>query len=149
MKPITRVYQLCGFDLVEKNFSTIFRAPKKFSVLFVFLLHFIYICLNLRYQYNFQAELFKHPDIVGNTTNLVEMVAPILCHITIILESLCKRKKEEKIRNLMRKLNCNLHANVTSFPLVKFLFLVVVNSLICFTAFILTYHVVGKLFRYK
>lgn len=145
MKPIKKVFQLCGFDFEENQFLTIFGIPQKFSVLLVFLLHFIYICFNLRYQYNLQVILFKLPDVVGNTTNLVEMVAPLLCHLTIILESLCKRKKDEQIRILMRNLSYNLHVHVTSFPLAKFLFLFVVNSLIYVTAFIFAYHIVGKL----
>ena len=144
MKLIKRVYQLCGLNFVEKNFIKVLGISEKFSVVFVFLLHFIYIAFNLHYQFNFHVELFKHPDIVGNTTNLLEMVAPLFCHLTIILESLCKRRKDEKMRNLIRKLNCILHTKVKSFPFTKFLFLFIINSLIYVTALIFAFHYISK-----
>lgn len=148
MKLITSLYQLCGFDFVEESFLTIFRIPTKFSVLLVLLLHLIYISFNLKYQYDLHVALFKHPDIVGTTTNLVEMLAPLVCHFTIIIESLCKRNKEAKIKNAIRNLRKKLNLKSTDFPLVAFLFLLVVNSFIWIIAFITAYHDYGRYQRY-
>lgn len=145
MKLITSVFQLCGFNLVEKSFFSIFGISRKFLTRFVFLLHIIYISINLKYQFSLQVVLFKHPDIVGNTTNLVEMLLPLICQLTIVTESLWKRKKEEKIIKLMAKLNGKLNHQTTVFPLVKFFALFVINSLVYIAAFALVYRIVGKL----
>lgn len=134
MTLITSFYQLTGFDFFEDNFFSILGLPKKFLSRLVFLLHFAYCCTNLKYQYDFQLELFKHPDVTGNITNGIEMVLPVLCHITLICESFCNRRKEEKTRKYIRKiqssLNCSARIKLISLPIVKFIFLFVINSLI-------------------
>lgn len=145
MKLITRISQLCAFDLVEESFFTVFNISKKFFVRLVFLLHVIYVFVNLKYQFSLQVTLFNHPDIVGNTTNLIEMLMPLLCQLTIVLESMWKRKMEEKIACVMAKLNCSLDHQITIFPLSKFFILFVVNSLIYVAAYVLVYRVVGSL----
>lgn len=148
MKLIATIYQLTGFDFVESNFFTILRVPRKFLARFVFIVHFVYVCCNLKIQYYFQVELFKHPDITGNITNLVEMVLPLLCHLTLVCESFYKRAKEEEIRKLMKKiqsaLNCSSRFSLMSLPIVKFLFLFVVNSLIYVVVLVMVLRVVGE-----
>lgn len=141
MKLITRIYQICGLDFAETNFISIFGISRKFLVHCVLLLHFGYISINLKLQYNLNVELFKIPDVFGNTTNLLEMLLPLLCHFVVVSESFYKRRKQEKITILMEKirlhLNCNLHAKSTNLPLVKFLFLFAINSLIFVAVFIM------------
>jgi hypothetical protein len=132
---------MCGLDFVEANYISIFTISKKFLVRCVLLAHFTYIFINLKLQYNLNVELFKLPDVFGNTTNLLEMLLPLLCHFVLVSESFYKRRKHEKIVILMRKihlkLNCNLHAKSTNLPLVKFLFLFAINSLIFIAVFIM------------
>lgn len=147
MKLFARIYQIFGLDLAEANFISIFGIPNKISVKCVLLLHFAYIFVNLKLQYNLNVELFKIPDVFGNTTNLLEMLLPLLCHFVLVSESFCKRRKQEKIAILMRKihlrLKCSLHAKSTNLPLVKFLFLFVVNSLIFAAVFIMVFPTPG------
>lgn len=144
MKLTRRVYQLFGFYLVGKDFFTIFGISGKACSRIVFLLHCIYICVNLKFQYGLQVELFKHPDIVGNTTNMVEMLLPLLCQFTIVFESFCKCKLDEKIEKLIEDVKNNLEAELTSLPLLKFIFLFVINSLIYVIAFVMAYHIYGE-----
>lgn len=148
MKLMTRIYQISGFDFEVANFFKLFGLSSEFATRSVVALHFIYICINLKYQFNFQVQLFKHPDVLGNTTNACEMLLPLLCHFTLILESFYKRQKEERIKNLMTKircnLECNLHTKLISLPYGKFLALFVVNSLIYVSVLIMVFRIAGK-----
>ena len=147
MKLITRIYQICGLDFNEKSFLTVLKIPKKFLVRCVLLSHLIYISVNLKLQYNLNVELYKIPDPFGNTTNLLEMLLPLLCHFVVVSESFYKRRKQGKIKNLMWKihlrLNYNLHVKSTNVPLVKFLFLFAINSLIFIAVFIMAFRTPG------
>jgi hypothetical protein len=147
MKLFARIYQIFGLDLAEANVISIFGIPNKIFVKCVLLLHFAYIFVNLKLQYNLNVELFKIPDVFGNTTNLLEMLLPLLCHFVLVSESFCKRRKQEKIAVLMRKihlrLECSLHAKSTNLPLVKFLFLFAINSLIFTAVFIMVFSTPG------
>lgn len=145
MKLLERVYQLFGFNLDGKKFFSIFGLSRRACARLVLLLHCIYICFNLKLQFDLQVQLFKHPDIVGNSTNMVEMLLPLLCHFTIVFESFCKRKIDEKIENLIGKVKNNLQVEPTNLPLLKFVFLFVINSLIYVVAFIMAFHIYGKL----
>src|SRR5690349_20108654 len=123
MKFIGSFYQLTGFDFLEANFFTILGISGKFLSPFVFIFHVAYIFINLALQYNLQVEIFKHPDITGNITNLIEIVLPVLCHLTLVLESYFKRGKEAKMRKVMKRIQSNLNCNSrSSLPIVKFLF---------------------------
>lgn len=141
MELIARIYQICGLNFAEANFLSIFQISKNCFVYCVLLIHFAYISINLKLQYNFNVELYKMPDFFGNTTNLTEMLLPLLCHFVFVSESFCKRRKQEKIMILMQKihlhLNCNSHAKSTNLPHVKFLFLFAINSLIFIAIFIM------------
>lgn len=103
--------------------------------------------VNLWRQYSFHVRLFKHPDVVGNVTNLIEMLSPLLCHSVIILESLCKRKREAKIGQLMRKiqlkLNYDSRCSIKTLPLVKFLWLFAINSSIYGLVLGMIWHSIG------
>lgn len=141
MKLITRIFQICGLDFAESNFVSIFGIPRKFLVQCALLTHLGYIFINIKLQYNLNVELFKLPDFFGNTTNLLEMLLPLLCHFVLVSESFYKRRKQEKISILMRKielyLDCTLHGKSTNLPLMKFLFLFVINTLIFIAVFIM------------
>lgn len=148
MKLIASFYQLMGLNFLETNFFSILGIRAKFLSRFVFLVHFVYVCVNLKMQYYFQLMLFKHPDTTGNITNLVEMALPLLCHLTLVCESFCKRKKDEKIRKLRWKiescLNCSSRFKLTSLPIVKFIFLFVINSVIYVSVLVMVQRVVGE-----
>lgn len=150
MKLIARIYQICGFDFDEKSFFSIHGISKKFLLNFVLFSHCVYIVINLKLQYNLNVELYKMPDPFGNTTNLLEMLLPLLCHFVVVGESFYKREKQSKITNLMWKiqihlhLNCNCHGKSTHLPLVKFLFLFAINSLIFIAVFIMAWRTPGE-----
>lgn len=143
----TKIYQICGLEFSETNFFSIFRISPRLFARFILVAHFAYILINLNLQIVLNVELYKIPDIFGNTTNLLEMLLPLLCHFTLVSESFYKRKKQEKISILMRKicfnLNCNLHGKSTNLPLVKFLFLFAINSLIFLAVFIMVWDTPG------
>jgi hypothetical protein len=107
----------------------------------------LFFRVNLWRQYSFHVRLFKHPDVVGNVTNLIEMLSPLLCHSVIILESLCKRKREAKIGQLMRKiqlkLNYDSRCSIKTLPLVKFLWLFAINSSIYGLVLGMIWHSIG------
>jgi hypothetical protein len=148
MKLITRIYQICGLDFDGENFSSLLGIPTKFLVLCVLLAHCVYISINLKLQYDLNVELFKLPDAFGNTTNLLEMLLPLLSHFVLVGESFYKRRKHGKIRILMSKihlhLDYNLHGKSTHLPLVKFLFLFAINSLIFIAVFIMAWRTPGE-----
>jgi hypothetical protein len=102
---------------------------------------------NLWRQYSFHVQLFKHPDVVGNVTNLIEMLSPLLCHATIVLESIYKRKREAQIGELMRKIQLKLNyasrCSIKTLPLVKFLWLFVINSSVYGLILGMIWHSVG------
>lgn len=85
---VNRVYQTIGLDLSSKGFGW----------KLIVLIHVIYVCGNLKLQFDFHKILFHHPDFVGNTTNLIEMSLPIFCHLTIVLESLTQSSVDRKIQ---------------------------------------------------
>lgn len=148
MKLFTRLYQITGLQLFERNFPSILGLSRKTSANLIALLHLAYIGINLWRQFFFHLRLFKHPDVVGNVTNLIEMLAPLLCHLTIILESLARRRVEEKMEKLMGEIQLKLYydarSSIKSLPLVKFLWLFVINSAIYGIVIAMIWHSVGK-----
>lgn len=150
MELITRIYQICGLNFTEPTFFSICRLTRQFLVRLVFLLHLTYFVVNMKLQYNFHLSLFQHPDFFGNITVLTEMNLPLVSHAAIVFESFIKRRKEQKMERLMRKiyinLNCESHAEITNLPLLKFLCLLVVNSFIFITVLIMVSDIVGKCF---
>lgn len=148
MTLIRTLNQLAGFDFLEDNFFSILGLPKKFISLFVFLVHIAFCCINLKFQYGFQLERFKHPDLTGNITTFIEMVLPLLCHLTLVCESLRNRRKEERIRKYIRKiqssLNCSARFELISLPIVKFFFLFVVNSLIYVAVLVMVFRMASE-----
>lgn len=150
MQLIASFYQIIGFDFIEQSFFSVFGISRKVLVRIVFLLHLSFILLNLKYQYNFHLLLFEHPDVVGSITNLVEMILPILCHFVIVAESFCKSRKEEKIKRTMFTIRSTLHHDqsmVANYPILKFIFLVVVNSLIYIAVIMMLSDSHGKCFQ--
>jgi hypothetical protein len=112
------VYSICALDLTKNC---------KFIHL-VIILHFGYIFMNLRFQYDYHKSLFQHPDLLGSILNLLEMILPLLCHLTIVVESFMHAQKHEEMLRIVAKLN--LHFQLMNFPLLNFIFLFLSNSLI-------------------
>lgn len=149
MKLLTSFYQISGFDFSKAHSTASSKVSRGFCFnTLVLLLHLVYICINLKYQFRIQVELFKHPDVVGNITNACEMFLPLLCHFTLVCESFVKRRTEVKIKNLMTEirsdLNCNLHFKLACLPLRKFFLLFVVNSLIHIAVLIMVFGTPGE-----
>lgn len=144
----TLLFRVSGFDFVERNCVSPYGFSRKLFAYSVFLLHSAYVSVNLRFQFNFHVELFNHPDVLGNTTNLVEMVLPLLCHLVVVAEAFRKAKSEEKMKNLMAKLRSSLRYDAqpatVKLPLAKILFLFVVNSLLFIGIIIMVSNVAGK-----
>lgn len=151
MSPVTRLFQISGFDFVVPGYAPLLGIKRKVFARFVFLLHFAYICVNLEFQYSFHVKLFRHPDVLGNTTNLVEMVLPLFCHLVIVAEAFCKAKMEEKIKTLMLKVRTDLDYDAQpaalTLPVAKLLFLFVVNSLLFIGIIVMVSDTPGKCCR--
>lgn len=144
MKLFTRIYQLSGIDFFEEDFFRLCRISSRALARAVFLLHVAFISVNLKYQYSFQVQLFKHPDVVGNITNLVEILLPVICHLTMVLEAFSKRKKQRKIAILIKQIRTTFSSSTTSLPVCKFVFLFAVNSFIYLMVVVMVYHIVGE-----
>jgi hypothetical protein len=148
MKLFTRFLQITGLKLVECHFFSVCGVSGKTCAKLVFLMHWTYIGVNLWRQFFYHSRLFKHPDFVGNVTNLIEMLAPLLCHWTIVLESFYKRRTEEKIEKLMGKIQLKLdyapRCSIKTLPVVKFLWLFAINSSIYAIVMVMIWHSVGK-----
>lgn len=136
---VTKLYQISGFD-----FAIYSRVYSRF----IFSLHFVYIFINLRFQSSFHVELFAHPDVLGNTTNLIEMVLPLLCHLVIVTEAFRRRRKQAKIEKLMTKIRLNLNydeqPSLWRQPVAKFLLLLIINSLLFIGIIIMVSDITGK-----
>lgn len=148
MKLIERGYQLAGFDFVERNFFSLLGFSSGTCAFVVCSLHLAYIGVNLKLQYSYHVKLFGNPDMVGNITNLIEMVVPLFCHLTLVAESFTKRRNEQKLGELTRKiqlkLRCNLHWKCANLPLLKFAFLFAINSSIYVVVPIMVWHSNGE-----
>lgn len=148
MSPVARLYQISGFDFAVSNYASLLGIKRKVFARFVFLLHFAYICVNLKFQYSYHVGLFRHPDVLGNTTNLVEMVLPLFCHLVIVAEALLKARMEGKIKTLMLKIRTDLcydaQPAALTLPVAKLLFLLVANSLLFIGIIIMVSDVPGK-----
>lgn len=146
MAVMKTIYQFSGLDFGEASFFVVSRLPKSLLTRFVLALHLLYICINLKYQFSYQKSRFEFPDFAGNIASASETLFPLLCHFTLIFESFQKRHEEEKINNLMAEIRsrCNLQSKLTSLPLLKFLFLCLINTLIYFVALVLLFRSAGN-----
>lgn len=138
MKWLVEVSHLIGFE-----FSA---SSRNFSQKFIAIIHLIYIVVNLKFQYNFHSILLHHPDVLGNCTNLIEMIAPILCHFMIVLEAFAKKSKGNRISKIQQKIRDDLRME-ENFHFIYFFWLFVVNSFIFVIIFMLLYDIKGKNFQ--
>jgi hypothetical protein len=139
MKWLVGISYLIGFEYYSSNQE----CSRKFSQKFIFIIHLIYIFLNLKFQYDFHSILLLHPDVLGNCTNLIEMIAPILCHFMIVLESVIKTSKGNRIRRIQNKICSDLKMD-KKFNLINFFWLFLVNSFIFLIIFMLLSNIKGK-----
>lgn len=133
-----KVHKVCALNLVEEKLSD------KVFVRLICLVHFGFIAINLTLQYGYHRLMFLYPDLLGVTTNLLEMVLPIFCHFVFVAEALIKRKKQAKIEILIKNLCSKFNKETNDFPVFQFLLLFVINSTIYIAVCILVRGTPGK-----
>lgn len=101
----------------------------EFSLKLIVIIHLFYIAINLKLQYDFHSILFEHPDILGQVTNLIEMIAPLLCHFTIVAESFTKKTTRSRLQSVQKEIQLEFQIN-QEFKFRKFLSLFVINTLV-------------------
>jgi len=109
----------------------------------IILIHVIYVCGNLKFQFDYHRILYHHPDFVGNTTNLIEMILPILCHLIVVLESFVQSSVEKNLHILTSKARQRLKIH-RRFAFKRFCWLFILNSSIFGLVFALLCEVKGK-----
>lgn len=127
-----QIYQIIGLDF-SSPLSSVSGGFRRKLIIFI---HLIYVCGNFKLQYDFHKAIYHHPDFVGNTTNLIEMILPTLCHLTIVLESIASRSTDKKIKILEQEIQRVLKIRY-QFKFKRFCWLFIVNSAIFVLVFAL------------
>jgi hypothetical protein len=140
MKWLVQFFHLIGFEFSGRFFSTSFQEKVQ---KIIFFLHLLYIFINLKFQYEFHSQLFIHPDFFGNVTNLIEMLAPVLCHFTIIFTSFVNKSKGCQIAEIQIELCRKLQVKYC-FKFGKFLWLFGINTLLFVIIFAILNDIKGK-----